>query len=291
METMDAGCRIMKTQPLVSVILTTYNWPGALKKILHALANQSYRNFEVIVADDGSTHETAQQIETFKKQAAIKLKHVWQPDEGFQASKIRNKAVAIANGSYLIFLDGDCIPLPTFIERHVKLARHGWFVAGNRILLSEKFTKCLFDGELSIPKFNWSDWIRHRRLGNCNRISPLVYLPLFPRKLQPKNWKGAQSCNLGMWKTDFMQVNGFDEIYRGWGYEDSDLIIRLIKIGITKKQGRFAIPVIHLWHPQNHSSETIKNLEILLARQNDQVVQAASGVSQYLEGNYDGTNL
>ena len=91
------------------------------------------------------------------------------------------------------------------------------------------------------------------------------------------------TCNLGVWKQDFIAVNGFDELFEGWGYEDSDLVIRLIHQDIKRKEGRFAAPVLHLWHRQNDRSRHDANFQRLLQRvDNQHFIRAERGVDQYL---------
>ena len=124
------------------------------------------------------------------------------------------------------------------------------------------------------------------RLQNkINRISGLLHLPLgFLRYAQPKKWQKAMTCNLGLWKNDFIRVNGFDELFEGWGFEDSDLVIRLIHGGIKRKEGRFAVPVLHLWHSQNDKSRQVSNFQRLMERLEQQdFIFAKKGVSQYLQ--------
>jgi predicted glycosyltransferase involved in capsule biosynthesis len=108
----------------------------------------------------------------------------------------------------------------------------------------------------------------------------LLYLPFNRfRLLRPNHWENAMTCNLGVWKTDFVAVNGFDESFEGWGYEDSDLVIRLIHYGVKRKEGRFALPVLHLWHKQNDRTNQSANYELLLKRINAvDLVRAESGL-------------
>ena len=119
---------------LISVIVTTYNWPDALLLCLDSLNNQNDKNFEIIIADDGSTQKTRQLINEFKQHTSIVIQHIFQDDLGFRAGTIRNKAAATSKGKYLIFLDGDCIVRPNFISRHRQLAEKGFWIPGNRIL-------------------------------------------------------------------------------------------------------------------------------------------------------------
>lgn len=248
----------------ISVIITTYNRPVALHSVLLGLNHQTQLPNQVIIADDGSNDITRLLIDQLKDQLHYPLKHVWQKDEGFQAARIRNKAVLQADYHYLIFLDGDCIPFPDFIEKHRLLAEPQWFVSGHRILLEKKFTAKILKEGLSIYEDSSLQWLKHYFQHHSNRLFPLLRIRLNRlRKLQAKHWQGAKSCNLGLWKKDFSTVNGFDENFVGWGYEDSDLVIRLIRAGIYRKSGKFAIPVIHLWHePSDRQQEQI-NLNLL----------------------------
>lgn len=266
--------------PHISVIVTTYNRPDALHLVLLGLNQQTQLPDQVIVADDGSTDETRLLIEQLQNQLNYPLQHVWQKDEGFQAGKIRNKASLCANNNYLIFLDGDCVPFPDFIEKHRTLAEPHWFVSGHRLLLEKKFTQKILQ-ELS-PIYNDSalQWLLHYFHRQSNRLFPLLRIRLNKlRKLQAKHWQGAKSCNLGLWKEDFLNVNGFDESFIGWGYEDSDLVIRLIRAGIYRKFGKFAIPVIHLWHQQNDREKEKINLDLLKQITENQRAHAKKGLN------------
>lgn len=145
--------------PSVSVIVTTYNWPEALARVLAGLKMQRYKRMEVIIADDGSSDMTAEVIRRYRKESDFSLLHCWQPDEGFRAAMIRNRAVAQASHDYLIFIDGDCIPTPHFVSNHAKLAQVGWLVSGARVLLNQAFTKEVLNRELTIEQWSSGQWL------------------------------------------------------------------------------------------------------------------------------------
>lgn len=269
---------------LISLIITTYNRPDALKRVLLALNQQTYQQFEVIIADDGSSAETAQLIESLKIQVTYAIQHSWQSDEGFRAAMARNRAAARANGDYLIFLDGDCVPFPDFVARHVQLAEQHYFVAGNRILLNPEFTQTVLNQALNIETWHFSQWLRTYWQGKINRILPLLRLPFhWGRKQHPHRWQGAKTCNLAVWRKDFLQINGFDETYQGWGHEDADLVVRLQRAHILRKEGRFAVPVLHLWHPEQNRNQEADNQRRLQHILNSQTTWAELGVQQYLK--------
>lgn len=265
----------------LSIIVTTYNWPQALRAVFHSLKNQLNQNFEVIIADDGSGQSTRDLVEEWMKKMPVPVHHVFQEDQGFRAAAIRNKAILKANSDYIIFIDGDCILPPYFIEQHLALREKDYFVAGNRILLNQKFTIKVLSEDLRVENWGFWKWMLARVQGNCNRVLPFLRLPLGKfRKSRPNRWRGAMGCHLAAWKEDLLKVNGWEEHYQGWGYEDSDLVIRLIQAGIKRKDARFAAPVIHLWHPIRSREDEQSNWERLQHRRNSGAHWAEKGLEQ-----------
>ena len=136
----------------ISILLATYNWPEALRFCLESLETQTDRNFEIIIADDGSKPETATLIHSMKERSRHSIQHLWQEDQGFRKTMILNQAIRAAQGEYLIFLDGDCIVQPDFVKRHRQLAKPRMMVTGSRVLLSESLTQKI----LSWPQWNFA---------------------------------------------------------------------------------------------------------------------------------------
>jgi glycosyltransferase involved in cell wall biosynthesis len=239
---------------LISVIVTTFNREDALEATLRALAHQSDRNFEIVVADDGSRPDTARVIESWR--ARLPLKHVRHEHRGFRGGEIRNRGIAASSGEICIFLDGDCLAAADFIAVHRRLAEPGWFVTGNRILLSPELTAAVLGRGLEVERWNFAALVQQRLRGGINRLMPTLRLPLGPlRKWNSASWQGAQTCNLAVARRDLDRIDGFDGAYTGWGLEDSDLVVRLLHAGVRRKDGRFATGVLHLWHPQNDRAQ------------------------------------
>ena len=265
---------------LTSVIVTTFNREDALDAVLAALARQSDRRFEVVIADDGSHPTTAAVVDRWRPRLGVPLSHVWQMNHGFRAAEIRNRAILACGGDYCIFLDGDCLPRPDFIATHRRLAERGWFVTGNRVLLSSELTAAVLRDGLQPQIWGPAEWLRQRRRGSVNRLAGVLRLPLGPlRKLEPGRWRGARSCNLAVWRDDLERVDGFDASFSGWGREDSDLLIRLLHAGVRRKDGRFATGVIHLWHPEADRGQLAANDARLYAVLRSDRVRAQSGLS------------
>ena len=244
----------------ISVIVATYNRPDALDAVLRSLFHQSDPDFEVFIADDGSTEATKRLIDDWTPRFGGRLTHVWQPDDGFRLAEIRNRAILAATGDYCIFLDGDCIARKNFVAMHRTLAQPGWFVTGNRLLLSRALSERVLRERLEPENWTFGDWWRARRAGEIRRLAPLVVLPLGPlRRRRARDWRGAQGCNLGIWRSDLVAVDGFEGAFKSWGREDSDLLIRLMRAGVRRKDGRMATGVLHLWHPEADRSRLDDN--------------------------------
>ena len=248
---------------LISVIITTYHSPDFLKQCLNSFLYQKDKNFELIVGDDGSTQETKQLLFKYKN-SKLKVLHAWQEDKGFRAAKIRNEAVKLSSGEYLIFIDGDCIVFDDFIENHRKIAEQDFFARGNRAMLSEKFSKKVIEENKNINLIGIQNFIKLRLQKDINRILPILRFIKYPfRKIQKRKWKGAKTCNLALWKKDFENINGYDESYIGWGREDSDLVVRLINNNICRKEAIFSTGIIHLKHKINSRENFSKNDKLL----------------------------
>lgn len=265
-----------------AVVVTTYNRPDALEAVLEGLRAQSDLDFEVLVADDGSTEDTKSVVDRFQGNSPFPLRHVWQEDQGFRAAAIRNRAIAATTADYVIFTDGDCVPSRDFVRVHKRLAEPGYFLGANRVLLSATLTRNVIAARVPIHRWSWHEWVRVWMRRDVNRLLPLLTLPDGSfRKWSSARWKGIKTCNLSVWRRDLIRVNGLDERYEGWGLEDSDLVIRLLHAGVKHKSARFAAPVFHLWHKEQDRrslSDNRRRLEELLR---SQLVRAAVGLDRY----------
>jgi glycosyltransferase involved in cell wall biosynthesis len=269
---------------LISVIVATYNRADALDAVLRSLADQTDRDFEVVVADDGSDTKTAEVIGGWSDRMPVPLRHVWHEDRGFRLAEIRNRAIRVSTGSYCVFLDGDCLARPGFVAAHRALAVRGWFVTGNRVLLSPTFTHGLLRHRLPAHRWGIERWIARRFRGDINRIAPLCRVPLGPlRGRQATHWLGARGSNMAFWRDDLDRVDGFDAAFEGWGREDSDIFVRMIRSGVRRKDGRFAAGVLHLWHPEADRSRLEANERHLLDAVREGRVRAVCGLSSLVE--------
>ena len=265
----------------ISFIVLTYNRTDALLTVLRSLSEQCDAEHEVIIADDGSRHDQVKMLYECCPAFKCSVRHLWHPDTGFTAARARNLAAHHANGDYLIFLDGDCIPNKAFVAQHMRLAEPGYFVNGSRVLLSKHLTAQVISGQIDLPHCSAFFWWRARFQQDSNKLLHLVVWPsqLF-RVKQGFRWRGIRSCNLGVWRRDFIGVNGFDEIFQGWGHEDADLVLRLSHLGVRRKNGFMATEVFHLWHPESKRDQEAANKNLVIQRMKTDLLLAEKGLRE-----------
>lgn len=246
----------------VSLIITTYNNPIALRKVIDSVLSQTRKPDEVLIADDGSGEETAETIRRFSKVTPFTLIHVWQEHRGFRAAQIRNEAIRRSSCDYVILLDGDCIANRHFVADHLVLAEKGYFIQGKRVHVNRSAVE-LFNCGKANSTSSLLNMVFSRMISNVHHIVRLPFLPA----LKNRKLKGIKSCNMSFFREDILAVNGFDERFVQWGNEDSELACRFFKYGLSKKVHPFMAICFHLWHPTNKTvtNETRKLLESAIA--------------------------
>lgn len=273
----------MSTASLISIVVTTYNRSDALLNVLRALERQTDVNFEVVVADDGSAEMHVNSVISVQHSLNFPLAYVWHPDVGFTASKVRNLGVAASVGAYVILLDGDCVPDMDFVARHRLLAQRGCFINGNRVLLSERFTLAALQGRVDLINQSPMTWLVRRVRKQCSKWTGWLRVADMSMRLQREfKWKGIRSCNMSLWRDDYIAVNGFDETFVGWGHEDADFVLRLHNAGLVRKNGFFSTEVYHLWHPESSRDMENKNAQRVRERMDSGQIEATVGYQQSL---------
>jgi glycosyltransferase involved in cell wall biosynthesis len=276
----------------VSVIISTYNSPRWLEKVLWGYSVQTHPNFEVITADDGSGPETRDLIDRMRAETGMTIKHVWQPDEGFQKCRILNKGVLEADAEYLVFTDGDCIPRRDFLAVHASEAEPGRFLSGGYhklpVVTSEAITT---DDILSGRCFELA-WLKRHGMKSSYKNSKLtassrkarIYNRLTPTRCRFKGSNGSA------WLTDVLAVNGFDETM-AYGGEDREFGVRLINKGVSPKHVRYNAIVLHLDHARGYVDPAVvqanKVHRVSVHRRG--VARTEHGISQHIAAKKTGT--
>lgn len=251
----------------VSLIISTYNYPEALRLSLHSLQRQTRMPDEVIIADDGSGEETRLLIESLQGEFGVSLLHVWHEDKGFRLAAIRNKAIRASSCDYVIQVDGDIVMEPHFVEDHIAFAERGYFCSGSRAMVSESRTHEAFRQDQFLPTC-FSRGIEHR----LNAVRCRMLTPFF------RHHKRVNGCNLAFWRDDLFAVNGYDESIVGWGAEDHDLTDRLLRSGLQKKHIKFRAIQYHLWHRSASRDALQEHKDLIEARRREGIVRCQKGL-------------
>jgi len=258
-------------EPKISLVLNTYENPAALRKVLSALEEQTDKRAEIIVADDGSGSETAEVVRDFSTR--ISIQHCRQDHQGFRRSSILNQAIARARGDYIVFLDGDSVPAQEFIADHAALAEAGCWVQGRRAFIEES----------AVGGFRADGW-HLARLFVSGKLKGWPKAVRWPRASirYDQGQEGILGCNLGIWRSDLLAVNGYDETFTGWGREDADLGNRLYHLGLRRKLVHGRAIIFHLNHPLVPRDRLGDNQVLLDQTIAERRVRARKGLDQYL---------
>lgn len=269
----------MKNYPTCSLIIATYNWPDALHLCLLSAFRQSIPPTEIIVCDDGSHDNTRQLIDRLRPLCPVPLVHLWQPDEGFQLARIRNKGIKAATADYIIQIDGDIILHRHFVKDQLANARPGVFYSGNRYYISPEESARLLANptpEIHLPlHLNKNSWRR-------------VRLPILQQIMRRHyHWPDAHfnvtGCNMAFWRQDLLAVNGYDESFTGWGWEDTDLTLRLKHCNIRLAFLRFGAIQFHLHHQESRLNKNTENYHRTMTTLTDKRTHCEQGIIQLVE--------
>ncbi|UAY50998.1 glycosyltransferase family 2 protein [Ferruginibacter albus] len=259
----------------ISLIISTYNNPAFLELILLSILQQKVLPDEVVVADDGSTPETKTLVDSYKKTFPVPLVHVWHEDEGFRQSAIKNKAAATATSNYLIFIDGDLMLHPCFIYDYKVNIKPNSILVASRVFLSETYTKHLLATKNTIV---------NKKAANIEKNRFSAYrIPWLHHFIKgSKTHYAARGGLMGIFKKDYIRINGFDESFTGWGREDSELFVRIINSGIERYNIKFAAITYHLWH-KTLSRQKLPDNDLLLERSiSEKRTWCEDGINKYL---------
>ncbi|UNY97570.1 glycosyltransferase family 2 protein [Zhouia spongiae] len=240
----------------ISVIISTYNSESWLEKVLWGYQTQTFRNFEVVIADDGSGPKTRELIEKMQEEVKYPIVHVWQKDDGFQKSRILNKAIEASRGGYILMSDGDCIPRADFLEVHDNYKEEGYFLSGGYFKLPMNVSEMISKEDILTGKCFDMDWLKKHGIKSSfknNKLTSQGMKSKFLNFVTPTNasWNGHNSSG---WKKDILAVNGMDERMQ-YGGQDRELGERLFNYGIKSKQIRYSAVCVHLDHKRGYKSQ------------------------------------
>ncbi len=237
----------------LSVVVATYNHPEWLEKVLWGFRAQTFRDFELLVADDGSDASTRDLIERVTPQLGFPVRHIWHPKEGFRKCTILNAAIAASEGEYLFFTDGDCIPRPDLLAVHASLAAPGRFLSGGYLKLPMETSQALTREDVLAGRATDYGWLRAHGTQPSSQARRLSWGPGLARLLDllTPTRPTFNGHNASAWRHDLVQVNGFDERLE-WGGLDREIGERLEHAGVRGRQIRHRALVVHLDHGRGY---------------------------------------
>ncbi len=269
----------------VSVVFTTYNSPKWLEKVLIGFFNQTYQDFEIVIADDGSKESTAQLINEMKLNSPVPIQHIWHEDNGFQKCKIMNKAVLAAQGDYLIFTDGDCIPRNDFVEKHVLLSEKNSYLSGGYFKLPMDISLKISEEDIIKQSPFQTEWLEQQGMKKTHKFMKLTSQGAwasFLNLISParKTWNGH---NASCYKEHILAVNGFEEMMQ-YGGQDCEFGDRLLHLGLKSKRIRYSTICVHLDHKRGYvTPEMLANSRAIRDdTKKHKRIKARLGLSQYL---------
>jgi glycosyltransferase involved in cell wall biosynthesis len=245
--------------PSVTLIIAVYNKPEILHLVLAACSRQSFQDFEMIIADDGSGPRVREVVDDARQRWSLTIGHLWHHDNGWQKNTMLNNAIRAAQTDYLIFIDGDCIPGRDFILDHVTQQEKGKVLLGRRVETSQRWSASLSEDFIlsgHFERYRWREWM-DGLTGKALRIEDGIRMPLaWLRTALLRNVRGMLGSNFSVAREHLVSINGFDELYNGPGCgEDSDVQYRLSLVGITGKSLRNLAIQYHVWHPLTKGSD------------------------------------
>lgn len=259
----------------VALLISTYNWPEALNVVLKSAAVQTVFPDEILIADDGSGDETQILIKKYQQEMSIPVKHFWQEDQGFRKSEILNKAVAATTADYIVQVDGDCIMHRDFVKDHLDLLNPGVYLFGSRVNIQPAAVDKILKQE-NVEFSNFSADIK-------NKTRNLRFPYLRNRYKETSQFSGkVRGCNLSYWRSDFIAVNGYNEEIKGWGREDSELILRMLNNGVKGKRLRYGGIVYHIHHVEKSKDKLERNHEIQEFTISEKKTWCDNGIDKHL---------
>jgi GT2 family glycosyltransferase len=231
------------------VIVTTYNRPESLALFLRGMQWQTVMPDEIVVADDGSAPAAWEAMGRLCRASGLPIVLTQQEDRGFRAAAARNMGIRRSSSEYLLFFDSDMVAAPDAVAVHQAMRREGRLLLGGRVPLDEAQTTALLRRPPAEVRFEdlWDPADKSGRARAC-----LTYgRQMLQRRLglaRPHK-PALLSCHFSCHRRDLEAINGFDERFVGWGYEDDDVARRLYMLGLRPRQLMFRARAVHLWHP------------------------------------------
>ncbi|MBT1701656.1 glycosyltransferase family 2 protein [Chryseosolibacter indicus] len=267
----------------VAIIISTYNSPLWLEKVLWGYAYQNFKDFSITIADDGSGPETKQLINQMRDMTGMSIDHVWHEHKGYRRQTILNKAIIESKADYLIFTDGDCIPRADFVKVHIEQAEKGRFLSGGYCKISMKLSETIGIKDVQSQlcfNLSWLKSIDKVKAAPSRKLWAKGGIANFLDYITPTK-PTFNNCNSSAWREDILAVKGYDERMK-YGGSDREIGERLTNYGVKGKQIRHRAIVLHLDHERGYKTkESIEaNLAIRKNTRKNNITETPFGIKQ-----------
>lgn len=271
----------MNPTPSASVLLATFDDSSILEWSLAAFARQSFRDFELLLADDGSSEDYAPILRRWAPRFERGIIHVRHERQGFRKTRIQNRAVSVSQSDRLIFVDIDCLPHRDFVRNHLKFLASGTALTGRRVHIRREIlppAEAIYENGLALgPAKLFRYWLD----GRARVIEHGLDMPIF---YESSN-NGILGCNLSITKKDFAAVNGFNEEFLGRGGEDTDFDFRIRRNCVRVRCLRNKLIQYHLMHEERVGTYASDEARIEQMNASGEI-RARIGLAEIRDGDY-----
>lgn len=258
----------------VALVVTTFERPDALARVLESVAAQSRPPDELAIADDGSGPATRALVAAHAARTGRPVVHAWHAHDGFRAGAARNRAIARVTSDYVVLIDGDMVLDREFVADHAAAATRGCWTQGCRLPLDAAATRAVLAGDAP-ERWRTSLDARHRLQGHRRPALARTLAPVAGALLAVK------ACNQGHWRADLQRVNGYDEELVGWGAEDKELCARLAHAGVRRRGLLCAALAWHLHHAPASRDRASHNLARLATTRAERRTRCVAGLDRH----------
>ncbi len=267
--------------PKMSIVVAFYNSVRFFDIQMASLECQTFKNFEVVICDDGSRPEVVAHVRSYMKKHRLLMHHFWHKDDGWRKVEMLNKAIANCTTDYLLMVDQDCVLHPEFVGEHFAAKAPNTALAGRRVELTPWLSNFITPERVRSGYLKWNyGWMIFFLFFQKNsqwRRAIYIKNKFLRRKLNQKS-RSILGCNVSYNKADLEKINGVDMSFsESCGAEDSDIDIRLRNAGVEIRSLCYVAVQYHLYHTIRKVDGDLP--EVFARHKRDRIVKTTKGLN------------